>query len=84
MFAPKLSLFQTLLVVISISMAVYWIWIKFEFGSKGSRSFLRILRVVQIPIKILKKDLDPGSSDPFVRSLNTLVDSLRNWTLMAC
>ena len=47
-----------------------WIWI--EIGRKGSRSFCQILKAVQIPIKILKKDLDPGSSDPPIRSSNSL------------
>ena len=48
-----------------------WIWIK--IGRKGSRSFCQILKAVQILIKILKKDLDPGSSDPPIRSSNSLV-----------
>ena len=47
-----------------------WIWI--EIGRKGSRSFRQIPRAVQIQIKILKKDLDPGFSDPLVRSFNSL------------
>ena len=49
------------------------IWIWSEIARKGSRSFCPILRGVQIPIKILKKDLDPGSSDPPIRSSNSLV-----------
>ena len=48
-----------------------WIWI--EIGRKGYRSFGPILMAIQIQIKILKKDLDPGFSDPFVRSSNSLV-----------
>ena len=48
------------------------IWI--EIGIKVSRSFCQILKAVQIPIKILKKDLDPGSSDPPIRSSNSLLE----------
>ena len=47
------------------------------FSSEVSRSFPPILRAVPIPIKILKKDLDPGFSDPFVRSSNSLHLSTR-------
>ena len=56
----------------------YSVWKELDLGSgsgtgrKGSRSFSPILRAVQIQIKILKKDLDPGFSDPFVRSSNSL------------
>ena len=42
------------------------------FSRERSRSFPPIIRPVLIPIKILKKDLNPGFSDPLVRSSNTL------------
>ena len=55
-----------------IKRSKYWIWFGIEMGLKGSRSFSPILRAVQIQIKILKKDLDPGFSNPLARSSNSL------------
>ena len=46
--------------------------IKKQVGLWKSQSFRLILRSLPIPIKILKKDLDPGSLDPLVRSSNSL------------
>ena len=43
-----------------------------ESEEKDSRSYPPILKAVPIQIKIHKKDLDPGFSDPLVRSSNTL------------
>ena len=44
----------------------------YSVGLWKSQSFRLILRSLPIPIKILKKDLDPGSLDPLVRSSNSL------------
>ena len=43
------------------------------FSRERSRSFPLIIRPVLIPIKILKKDLNPGFSDPLVQSSNSLL-----------
>ena len=70
--APKWHVYCAVITIEKVKIRI-WIWI--EIGRKGSRSFGPILRAVQIQIKILKKDLDPGFSDPLVRSSNSLAPS---------